>query len=82
MQLRKLATAMLVMGLSAGLVHAEVWYTRKTRRQPQAARSTRSPKTALSSSVTVNPLCRFLITTISKKWWVILRITPTPSLKP
>ena len=49
MQLRKLATAMLVMGMTAGLAQAEdaAWRLARTL-------STRSPKTALSLSAIVN----------------------------
>ncbi len=60
MQLRKLATAMLVMGMTAGLAHAED--------AAPAAGSTldKIAKTALSSSATVNPPYRSLTTTINK----------------
>lgn len=59
MQLRKLATAMLVMGMSAGVVHAE---------DAPAAGSTldKIAKTASSWSATVNLLSRSLTTTTRK----------------
>ncbi len=75
MQLRKPATAILALALSAGLAQADD--------AAPAAGSTldKIAKNGVLSSVTVNLQCLSLITTISKKWWVTRRITPTPLLK-
>jgi hypothetical protein len=60
MQLRKLATAMLVMGMTAGLAHAE------DAAPAAGALWIRLPKTALSWSATVNLPSRSLTTTTAK----------------
>lgn len=75
MQLRKLTTAMLVMGLSAGLAHAEDG--------APAAGSTldRIAKNGVIVVGIANLLCPFLITTTSRKWSAIPRTTPTPLWK-
>lgn len=77
MQLRKLAAAMLVMGVTAGLAHAE-------DAAPAAGQSTwiRSPKMGLSLSAIVNLQSRSLTTITSRRLWATLRTTPTPSLMP
>jgi len=65
MQLRKLATAMLVMGLSAGVVHAE---------DAAPAAGGTLEKIAKNGVIVVGHT-----TTTRKKSWVTLRLTPTPS---
>lgn len=77
MQLRKLATAMLVMGMTAGLAQAE-------DAAPAAGQNTwiRSPKTGLSLSAIVNLRSRSLTTITSRRLWATLRIIPTPSSMP
>lgn len=77
MQLRKLAAAMLVMGLTAGAAHAE-------DAASTAGQSTldKIAKTALSSSVTVNHPFRSLTMTTNSRSSATLRTTRTRSLMP
>ena len=74
MQLRKPAIAILALALSAGLAQAD-----------DAAPAAGSTLDKIAKNgvivVTVNLQYLSLITTISKKWWVTRRITPTPLLK-
>ena len=58
MQLRKSATAILALALSAGLAQAE--------------------DTAPTAGSTLDKIAKNGVTTTSKKWWVTLRIIPTP----
>ncbi len=77
MQLRKLATAMLVMGMTAGLAQAE-------DAAPAAGQNTtdKIAKTGLSLSAIVNLRSRSLTTITSRRLWATLRIIPTPSSMP
>ncbi|STF81459.1 glutamate/aspartate periplasmic binding protein [Escherichia coli] len=75
MQLRKPATAILALALS------QDWHRQMT--PPPAAGSTLD-KIAKNGVIVVGhreSSVLSLITTISKKWWVTRRITPTPLLK-
>lgn len=75
MQLRKLTTAMLVMGLSAGLAHAE---------DGAPAAGSTLDKIAKNGVIVVGhreSSVPFLITTTSRKWSAIPRTTPTPLWK-
>ena len=73
MQLRKPATAILALALSAGLAQADD--------AAPVAGSTLDKIAKNGVIVVVNLQYLSLITTISKKWWVTRRITPTPLLK-
>lgn len=77
MQLRKLATAMLVMGMTAGLAQAE-------DAAPAAGQSTldKIAKMALSLSAIANLPSLSLTTITNRRLWVTLRTTPTPSSMP
>jgi glutamate/aspartate transport system substrate-binding protein len=76
MQLRKLATAMLVMGMTAGLAHAE---------DAAPAAGSTLDKIAKNGVIVVGhreSSVPFSYYDNNKKWWVTLRTTPTLSLKP
>ena len=68
MQLRKPATAILALALSAGLAQAD---------DAAPVAGSTLDKIAKNGVIVVG----HRITTISKKWWVTRRITPTPLLK-
>ena len=75
MQLRKPATAILALALSAGLAQAD---------DAAPVAGSTLDKIAKNGVIVVghvNLQYLSLITTISKKWWVTRRITPTPLLK-
>ena len=72
MQLRKPATAILALALSAGLAQAD---------DAAPAAGSTLDKIAKNGVIVVGHRESSLITTISKKWWVTRRITPTPLLK-
>ncbi|SQJ25636.1 ABC transporter periplasmic binding protein [Salmonella enterica subsp. enterica] len=76
MQLRKLTTAMLVMGLSAGLAHAEDGAPAAGSTLDKIAKNGGDRRRASRIF-----LCPFLITTTSRKWSAIPRTTPTPLWK-
>ena len=73
MQLRKLATAMLVMGMTAGLAQAE-------DAAPAAGQNTLD-KIAKNGVIVVGQ-SRSLTTITSRRLWATLRIIPTPSSMP
>ncbi len=75
MQLRKLTTAMLVMGLSAGLAHAEDGAPAAGSTLDKIAKNGVIVGGHRESSVL------FLITTTSRKWSAIPRTTLTPLWK-
>ena len=75
MQLRKPATAILALALSAGLAQAD---------DAAPAAGSTLDKIAKNGVIVVGhreSSVPFSLTTISKKWWVTRRITPTPLLK-
>lgn len=77
MQLRKLATAMLVMGMTAGLAQAE-------DAAPAAGQNTLD-KIAKNGVIVVGhreSSVRSLTTITSRRLWATLRIIPTPSSMP
>ncbi|MCS6038145.1 hypothetical protein LNQ52_31860 [Klebsiella pneumoniae subsp. pneumoniae] len=78
MQLRKLATAMLVMGMTAGLAQAE-------DAAPAAGQNTLdkiAKNGVIVVSAIVNLRSRSLTTITSRRLWATLRIIPTPSSMP
>ncbi len=83
MQLRKLAAAMLVMGLSAGLVHAEDAKPAEAA-APAEQQQTTLDKIAKNGVIVVGhreSSVPFSYYDNEQKWWVTLRTTPTLSLK-